>query len=351
KDNGIKCFADGVEFDQQAEESVERLVEERPKPINWREWGDLRDLDIIGEYRNEIVDFSQDFGEAPQNMEIVVDCGNGMAAMATPQVLRELGAGVVTLNGNIDGTFSGRSSKPTQEALTKTSAFVKDGDTDLGIAHDGDADRLVVLDGDGEIVHEDTILAILAREYVSRSAVDDPVVVTTPNASARVDEQVQNQGGRVVRCPLGELHEGIASTSGTVVFAGEPWKHIHPRFGGWIDGIVSAALIARLVAESGLSTLRSGIAEHPYRKVSIDCPEDQKDAVMDQLVERLPQAFPEGQLSTEHGVRVDLPSGSWFLVRQSGTEPKIRLYVESESVDELIDEISTIVKRTIDQRA
>ena len=128
-----------------------------------------------------------------------------MAALATPDVLRELGATVVALNANVDGHFPGRPSKPTPETLGDLQRFVGDGDADLGIAHDGDADRIVVLDGDGDIVHEDTVVAILAGYYTRRhSSVDgetddDPVVVTTPNASARIDETVAAAGGRVER--------------------------------------------------------------------------------------------------------------------------------------------------------
>jgi len=220
--------------------------------------------------------------------------------------------------------------------------FVADGAFDLGIAHDGDADRIVILDGDGGIVHEDTIVAMLAGYYTRRNTeghgVDDPVVVTTPNASGRVDEVVADAGGRVERVRLGALHEGIAAAEngGEVVFAAEPWKHIHPAFGGWIDGVVSAALLTGLVAADGLAELREPITERPYRKVSIDCPESAKEPAMTTLESSLSEAFPDATVSLEHGVRLTLPDSSWLLVRPSGTEPYIRLYAESGSVDEIV---------------
>ena len=315
-----------------------------------------------------------------------------MAAPATPAVLRELGATVVTLNGNVDGHFPGRGSKPTPETLADLRAFVADANVGVedpgrdgagfafGIGHDGDADRIVVVDADGAVVHEDTVLAILAEHYVDASGVADPVVVTTPNASARIDERVEAAGGRVERVRLGALHEGIAAVrenvadearvdgtraaadlatddghAGTdrtaVVFAAEPWKHVHPAFGGWIDGVCSAAVLARLVATVGLEPLREPVTERPYRKTSVECPDEAKATVMDRLTTRLPAAFPAAAVDTDHGVRLEFSDASWVLVRPSGTEPYVRVYAESDAVDELTDDVRELVEAAVDAAA
>ena len=349
-DNGIKCFVDGQEFDDDREERIESLVADdvASTPADFTEWRSPQHREPLAAYRTAVADYVREHlptdGESGvcDGLRVAVDCGNGMAALATPQVLDSLGATVVALNANVDGRFPGRPSKPTPETLGDLERFVADGAFDLGIAHDGDADRIVILDGDGGIVHEDTIVAMLAGYYTRRSTeghgVDDPVVVTTPNASGRIDEVVADAGGRVERVRLGALHEGIAAAEngGEVVFAAEPWKHIHPAFGGWIDGVVSAALLTGLVAADGLAELREPITERPYRKVSIDCPESAKEPAMTTLESSLSEAFPDASVSLEHGVRLTLPDSSWLLVRPSGTEPYIRLYAESGSVDEIV---------------
>jgi len=345
-DNGLKCFADGREYDAGAEARVAERVAEGGRPAAWEEWGDLADRSALREYRGCVADYARGFGPMP-SVTVAVDCGCGAAGRATPQVLRSLGADVSALEANVDGRFPARESKPTGASLGTLRRFVADGGAGLGLAHDGDGDRIVLVDGDGEVVHEDTVVAVLAEEYVRRSAVADPVVVTTPNASTRIDERVAAAGGRVERVRLGALHEGVAASGGDVVFAAEPWKHLHPDLGPWIDGVASAAVLTTLVADRGLDALRAPVTERPYRKESVPCPDDAKPAVMERLEAALPGRYPDAAVDTDYGVRLDW-EGAWTLVRPSGTEPYVRVYAESEDADALVADVADAVREAVD---
>ncbi|QFU81139.1 phosphohexomutase domain-containing protein [Natronorubrum aibiense] len=378
EDNGIKLFTDGVEYDRDAEQAIDDRLEGDDCTTglaSWDDWGESSSLDVLEQYRDSVVSYvceEFDSGSPAEpsasplaGLSVAVDCGNGMGSVATPQVLDRLGADVVAVNANVDGHFVARESKPTPETLSSFTAFLEQGSEeqtsggpenkfDLGIAHDGDADRLVVLDSDGAVIHEDTILAVVAAHYTAAADVDDPVVVTTPNASARIDELVRDAGGRVERVRLGALHEGIARERShdddtEVVFAAEPWKHIHTAFGGWIDAVTSAAVVAALVADAGgTDALRAPVSERPYRKVSVDCPDDAKADAMAALETALPDAFPDATVDTDYGVRLEFNDASWVLVRPSGTEPYVRIYAESDTVDDLVDATRTVVESTID---
>ncbi|WP_222918310.1 phosphomannomutase [Natrinema sp. SYSU A 869] len=404
EDNGIKLFADGVEYDSDAERIIDdRVASDDSRLARWDQWGDAEGLSVLDQYWSAVETYVREqFGgqtqdgeqssasEPLEGLRIAVDCGNGVGALATPQILERLGGTVVAVNASVDGHFPGRGSKPTPETLSEFTDFLAEGsearralnhassaerssadrraaeprdggetasvDFDLGLAHDGDADRLVVLGPDGEIIHEDTVLAVVAAHYTAASDVGDPVVVTTPNASARIDERVRAAGGRVERVRLGALHEGVARerAAGTddteIVFAAEPWKHIHTAFGGWIDGVASAAVVAALVADAGATDrLREPVTERPYRKVSVECPDAAKVDTMAALETDLPETFPDATVNTDYGVRLEFEDASWLLVRPSGTEPYVRLYAESESVDELVAEARTVIETAVER--
>ena len=352
-DNGLKLFVDGTEYDREAERRIEARMDDGESPADWDAWGDARRAAVLSDYRSAVAEYAREAVGDCEGLRVAVDCGNGVAGLATPQVLRKLGAEVVALNANVDGHFPGRESKPTPESLADLRAFVENGDCDLGLGHDGDADRIVVVDADGEVVHEDTVLAVLGSFYARESGSADPVVVTTPNASDRIDDRVEAAGGRVERVRLGALHEGIddalsAGGAGTdVVFAGEPWKHVHTALGPWIDGVASAAVVCASAARDGLPALREPVAERPYRKVSVECPDDRKERAMSLLRQRLPEEYPAAGVDTEYGIRLTLEDAAWTLVRPSGTEPYVRVYAESEAVDRLVPEVVAVVEAAV----
>jgi len=250
-----------------------------------------------------------------------------MAGLATPQVLS-------VDSGRTSGRWKPTSTEPSRrgranrrrrasEALRE---FVANTDADIGIGHDGDADRIVVVAADGSVVHEDTIVAILAEHYVRETTAEEPVVVTTPNASARIDERVRAAGGSVERVRLGALHGDRPG-----VRAGRVRRRAvetHPHEFRYVD---------RRGRERGRPHWfrrrpragRPARAHHraPYRKVSVDCPDDAKEPVMAALHSSLPDRFPDATVD----YRLRHPAGAprRFVdarptLRHGGVRPRLR---------------------------
>jgi phosphomannomutase len=107
-------------------------------------------------------------------------------------------------------------------------------------------------------------------------------------------------------------------------------------------------VLTRLIAAEGLDSLLEPITERPLEKNPVDCPEEAKGAAMERLESALPEQFPDGDVSLEYGVRIELPDASWFLVRPSGTEPYIRVYAESDDAEGLLEDVRETVKDAVD---
>ncbi|MGM0606584.1 MAG: phosphomannomutase, partial [Halobacteriota archaeon] len=91
-DNGLKVFLDGVEIDQSLESAIETAIDEERPPARWDEWARPSTGSILPAYRSAVTAYARGFGESIDELAVAIDCGNGMAALATPHVLRTLGA-------------------------------------------------------------------------------------------------------------------------------------------------------------------------------------------------------------------------------------------------------------------
>jgi phosphomannomutase len=334
EDNGVKLFRpDGGEFGADGEKRVSELADEAD-PALWEVWTAAGETDtdpVVSEYVEAVVRYV----DKKADLRVAVDCANGVGASTTVPVLESLGCEAVTVNAQTDPTFPGRGSKPTPETLDGFVSFVDRRGFDIGLAHDGDADRLVVVDPEG-VVPEDAVLAVLARRHVDGSG----TVLTTPNTSPRVDEAVREAGGDVERVALGTVSEKARDRD--PVFAAEPWKHVFPDFGGWVDGTVSAAEVVAAYAED--PDVLDGLRDLDVRKDSIPCDDKKKDEAMSSAEEALRERY-TGDFDASDGVRLEIGDGEWFLVRASGTEPYVRVYCEGD--DELASSVVSLVEDAV----
>jgi len=318
--NGIKLWnPDGSSFDTEQMRYIEGKIDSKPTLPSWKDVGTGGVYqDAIEEHMEEIL---QLVSRTP-DLKVVVDCANGPGSLITPYLLREMGCEVITLNSQPDGTFPAHASEPVEENLTNLSKLIKNSNADLGIAHDGDADRMVAFDRTGRYLGGDELLALFADMY-SRS------VVVPVNSSMIINELADE----VNRSKVGDVFVSEMLKKTNSDFGGEPsgtW--IFPEISYGPDGIYAAALLTELAEKIDLVQEVNELPSYPRLKDSIEV--ENKEKIMERLISSYKETYEEKDLNLIDGIRFKDERG-WGLIRASGTEPKIRMTVETKKEDHL----------------
>ncbi len=350
--NGFKVFDEnGMEYTVDMEEELEKNIDfvERNTVFNdWDKVGKLvLDTEVTENYVEELVSRTKPEGKNFE-LKVIVDCANGAAYEVTPRVLREIGARTLTIHCNPDGFFPGRIPEPRPDVLTYIHSLLRVLEADLALAQDGDADRLSVITRKQGFIKQDRLIALYAKmKLLDRKG----VIIVSIDVGHAVEEIVDKYGGKLVRWKLGKTHEKLKENPNALL-AAEPWKLIDPAWGFWVDGIYQAALLTKLSIENkGLDNLFKDIPDYPSKRFSVKIPKHKIGSVYNTIVEELLAKSDSAKITTIDGVRLDYEDGSWLLVRKSGTEPKIRFYMEALTkgrLNELIDYSMKLLRRAVE---
>lgn len=338
-DNGIKFFcSDGFKLPDSIEKEIEKAVfSEKLKDI--RPLGSgigkaHRVDDAVGRYI-EYVKSTFPRGMTLENKKIVVDCANGSNYKISPSVLRELGAEVIAINNEPDGlNINDRCGAIHPEVVQKA---VLEHKADIGISHDGDGDRAILCDEKGKIVDGDKIMAISAVELKKRARLEKNTVIATVMSNIGLEVFLNRKGIKLVRTQVGDRYVVEEILRKGCNFGGEQSGHIifmdHNTTG---DGAITALQILAIMCKTGksLSKLSSGIPIYP--QVLLNVPVSKTKGV---------EKFP-AVMSAIKKAEKKLTSGR-ILVRPSGTEPKIRVMVEGDSmsmITTIADEVASVIK-------
>jgi phosphoglucosamine mutase len=321
-DNGIKFFrADGYKLDNQIEAQIENLVFsgaiEKVSPSSDQIGKALRIDDALGRYI-EYAKASFPRGLTLEGVKIVLDCGHGAAYKSSPSVLHELGADVIVVNNQPDGTnINENCGSMHPEAMCRK---VVEHGADIGIAHDGDADRVLLCDETGTLIDGDDIMAIAGIEMLAENTLAERTLVTTVMSNAGLETAIKKAGGRMVRTAVGDKNVIDEILKNGYNLGGEQSGHLIFRdYSSTGDGLVAALQILRILKakDQPLSKLAKCWTRFPQQvtnvKVREKKPIEQLDGVSRLVIEA------EKELQSQ---------GGRLLLRYSGTEPKIRLLVE-----------------------
>ena len=319
-DNGIKFFGpEGFKLSDEAEAEIEALVFGDIQPAQAGNIGRARRIDD-GRFRYvERVKGTFPQGLSLEGLKVVIDCANGAAYRAAPEVLWELGAEVVAIGVSPDGFNINEnvgSTKP-QAAIAK----IKETGADVALCLDGDADRIVIIDEAGQVADGDQIMALLAARWADENRLKGGALVSTVMSNLGLERFLSGRGIGLHRTAVGDRYVVEAMRAGGYNLGGEQSGHIvmsdHATTG---DGLMAGLqFLAEMVRQNKpASALARSFDPVP------------------QMLENLrfsPDKAPLEAASVKAAIaeaEARLGQAGRILIRKSGTEPLIRVMAEAE---------------------
>lgn len=347
QDNGIKIFSrNGFKLPDAEEDRIERLItsgEIRHIRPTAEHIGKAKRIDdAIGRY---IVFCKNTFPEdiRIEGMKIVVDCANGATYRVAPTIFWELGAEVIAIGCEPNGTNinAGCGSEHTEGLARK----VLEHRADLGLAFDGDGDRLIAVDEKGRTINGDQILAICAKMYDERGTLANRTVVSTVMSNYGFLQTLKKWGFRHVAAKVGDRYVLESMQRCGAILGGEPSGHMiflnHHTTG---DGIITALQLVSALKyyNRPLSELANCVELYPQQIVNV--PVAAKPPL-------------ETRASVQMAIRnaeAKLGERGRVLVRYSGTQALCRVMVEgpdAEEINALAQEITQAIQADIGGQA
>lgn len=322
-DNGIKLLAArGTKLP----EEVERELEGRMRAAGWK----LAIGEAIG-FRSEspgsYFEYLDHLAAASRyslnGIELAIDCANGSAYRAAPELFERLSANVRVFHAEPNGRNINDGC-----GATTPEFIAKHGGGRLGLAFDGDADRLIAVDEDGEIANGDVIMAIIARHLKEQGRLTKNLVVATVMSNLGFRKSMAEAEIEIVETPVGDRYVMEALIERKGLLGGEQSGHIiFSDLAQTGDGLLTAVHLLDVVAGTGkeLRQLRAeAITEFPQVLVNVRVDRSIDIADVDSLWDEVNEV--EEELGEEGRV----------LVRASGTEPLVRIMVEAPSKEQAI---------------
>ena len=343
QDNGIKFFASsGFKLADDVEREIEDLVlgngTDGLRPTAQEIGKAFHVDDAIGRY-NVFLKNTFPRQSTLDGLTVVIDCANGAGYRVGPEVFAELGATVIAIADEPDGTNINRDCGALHpQALA---ARVRETGAHIGVALDGDADRVILVDERGEVVDGDEVLAMLGIELQRQGRLPTAGLVATVMSNLGLDLALRAHGISLTRVQVGDRFVVEEMVRGGHQLGGEQSGHIvFLEHGTTGDGLVTALGVLAVMVETGkpLSVLRRVMQRLPQRLVNVRVRERRELSTLP-AVQRVIDRVSE-----------DLGSRGRVLVRYSGTEPLVRIMVEAEQVAQVeryCEEIAEALRESV----
>lgn len=274
------------------------------------------------------------------NLRVVADALHGAGAGYLDKALSDHGVSVQARRTNRDCLFDGGGPDVSEENLASLGKTVKDGEANIGLATDGDADRFGIVDKDGTWVQPNLILA-LVYDYIVESRGWKLPAARSVATTQMMDAAAKTRGQTTYQTPVGFKYIGQLIREDKIAMGGEESAGLTIR--GHVpekDGILACLLVAEMTAARGASIAEQvramfkklGQEFHPIRE-NLHLTDEQKANVIKRVAVDASTLLGRKVVSVDRtdGAKFVFGDGSWMLLRLSGTEPLLRLYVEADS--------------------
>ncbi len=327
--NGLKMMIGGdALFGDAITDLYHRIQEERLDSGQ----GKYSSTDIMDAYIDRIIGDI----DLKRPMKIGVDCGNGVAGAATPQLFSRLGCQTFDLFTEVDGTFPNHHPDPSKiENVQDLIAAVKDNDLELGLAFDGDGDRVGVIDNNGDIIWADRQMILYSRDILKRNP--GAHIVYDVKCSRLLPAAITEAGGQPEMWKTGHSFIKARLKETGAMLGGEMSGHIFfkERWYGFDDALYAAARLLEILSADN-RPVSEIFAEIPDSfntpELNIKFAEGEHHKFMQNFVETA--QFSDATINTIDGLRADFEDG-WGLVRASNTTPSLVIRFEADTEEAL----------------
>lgn len=340
EDNGIKFFGpDGFKLSDEAEAEIEALVEAGVAPAEAGNIGKAKRIDD-GRFRyQERVKGSLPVGLSLDGMKVVVDCANGAAYRAAPEVLWELGAEVISVGVSPDG-FNINAGCGSTKPQAAAEAVVAHG-ADVGICLDGDADRVMIIDETGTVADGDQIMALMAARWAEEDRLRGGTLVATVMSNLGLERFLTARGLRLERTGVGDRYVVEAMRRGGWNLGGEQSGHIvMTDYATTGDGLMAGLQFLAEMVRTGRSASALSRNFDPVPQLLKNVRYGAGQA---------PLEAPAVQAAIA-SAEVELTGRGRLLIRKSGTEPLIRVMAECEDpvmLETVVDRVVGAVEEVV----
>ncbi len=320
EDNGIKLFGpDGFKLSDEAEAEIEALVASDIVPSDAANIGRAKRIDD-GRFRYvERVKGTVPQGRRLDGLKVVLDCANGAAYRAAPEVLWELGADVTAIGVSPDGRNINAGVGST--APEAAAARIREVGADVGLCLDGDGDRVILLDETGSVIDGDQIMALFADRWAAEGRLNARTLAATVMSNLGLERFLSDRQIALHRTPVGDRYVVEAMRAQGLNLGGEQSGHIvMTDYATTGDGLIAGL---QFLAEMVAGGHRASELAHNFEKV----PQLLKNVRFGDGRAPLDQAAVQAAIAAGEA---RLNGSGRLLIRKSGTEPLIRVMAEAE---------------------